>query len=344
MKKASLILVALLLLVGMTVSAEGKWTNWGEGIMYPFYKVGDLDATAGWGPGWVGSVSGAYTEWNLAYDSDDFGYYAVWAFDSGANDNGLTRWAAWYKFGMLKAILGAPRVSDYRPASFIEGNHTGRLIDGNYGGVLQAMPVDGLSLGVALYVADAAPSAGTIDWAQAFGFGASYAIPDVATLYASARLDAEWFNASVNVTALEGIGLMASVAYDWTSGAEGLFALASAKLAAGPVALAIDAGLKTNGGAAFDTMVFGANLNASYPINDKWSVGVMGGYDNGAGLVGGGEGTPGAGVSVFPYVKAAFGDNYVKLGFVYAGGFDAHDSVAAVESVIAIPIMFVYAF
>lgn len=340
MKKASLILVALLLLVGMSVSAEGKWTNWGEGIMYPFYKVGDLDATAGWGPSWVGA-GGAYTEWKLAYDSDDFGYYAVWAFDSGVNNLGLTRWAAWYQFGMVKATLGAPRVSDYRPASFIEGNHTGRMIDGNYGGVLQATPVEGLSLGAALYVPVAFAA---MDWGTAFGFGASYAIPDVATLYASARLDAEWVNASVNVTALEGIGLMASAAYDWTTGEDGLFALASAKLAAGPVNLAIDAGLKTNGGTLFDTMVFGANLDAQYPINDKWVVGVMGGYDNGAGLVGGGEGTPGAGVSVFPYLKALFGDNYVKIGFVYAGGFDAHDSVAAVEAIMAIPIMFVYAF
>lgn len=344
MKKASLILVALLLLVGMSVSAEGKWTNWGEGILYPFYKVGDLDATAGWGPGWVGGVSGAYTEWNLAYSGEDFGYYAVWAFDGSANNLGLTRWAAWYQFGMVKATLGAPRVSDYRPASFIEGNHTGRLIDANYGMVLQAMPVDGLSLGAAMYVPDVAPSAGVMDWGKAFGFGASYALPDVATLYASARLDAEWVNASVNVTALEGIGLMASVAYDFTDGEDGIFGLASVKMAAGPVNLAIDAGLKTNGGTAFDTMVFGANLDVQYPINDKWVVGIMGGYDNGAGLVGGGEGTPGAGVSAFPYLKALFGDNYVKIGFVYAGGFDAHDSVAAVEAIMAIPIMFVYAF
>jgi hypothetical protein len=344
MKKASLILVALLLLVGVSLSAEAKWTNWGEGIMYPLYKVGDADATAGWGPGWNGT--GADQEWEFDYDGDNVGFYARFGF--GGKDIDvlpLLRYAVYFQpFDMLKVTMGAPRISDYRAATFIAGAHTGRVIDGDYGAVVQLMPVEGLSAGAVVYIPSVDPAVGTVDWGQAFGFGASYALPNIATVYGSARLDNEWFNVSVDVTALQGIGLMASFAYDWTAGEEGMYVLASAKAGVGPVNVALDAGLKNNVGTAFDTMAFAADVDAQYGLNDMWTVGAMVGYDNGVGLVGSGENTPGVGFSLFPYVKAGFGDSYLKLGFVYASGYDARDSLAQADAIIAIPIMYVISF
>jgi hypothetical protein len=352
MKKASLILVALLLVVGMSLSAQGKWTNWGEGIMYPIYKVGDADLTAGWGPlGWApaGANAGAnpalYQQWDFAYDGDNFGFLAELEFNGSDFATALHHFGVYFKpFDMLKVTMGAPRISDYKVGTFIEGKHTGRVMDGDYGALVQVMPMDGLSAGVALYVPNSDPSAFTMDWGKAFGFGASYALPDIATVLAQARLDQEWVEGTVDVKALQGIGLMASLKYDWTAGAEGIFALASAKMAAGPVDVALDAGLMTNAGALSDTMAFAGDLNAQYGINMTWALGATVGYDNGVGLVGSGEGTPGNGLSLFPYVKAMFGDSYLKIGFVYAGGFDAHDSVAAEAAVIAVPVLYVISF
>jgi hypothetical protein len=360
MKKVCVILVALLLLVGMSLSAQGKWTNWGEGIMYPFYKVGSADAGAGWGPvDWgtdLGPVTGQYNEWTFAYDGDNIGAYWVLAFDgkefADLLVNPMQRFAIYFNFGsMVKATFGAPRVSDYRPATFIEGNHTGRVDDGDYAGMLQVMPIEGLSAGALLFIPNDPQPWAAPDWGKAFGFGASYVLPNIATLYASARLDNEWVNVSANVTALKDIGLMASFAYDWTDpldpAEEGdwrMFVLASAKMPVGPLKLALDAGLKTELGTAHDTLGFGANLDGQYALNDKWTLGATVGYDNGAGLVGGGEGTPGVGFSVFPYLKAGFGDSYVKLGFVYASGYDAHGSLSQADAVMAIPIMYVISF
>lgn len=352
MKKAALILVALLLLVGVSLSAEGKWTNWGEGIMYPIYKLGSADLTAGWGPvGWAPAGANAaanpslYQQWDFAYDGDNFGFLAELEFNGSDFATALHHFGVYFKpFDMLKITMGAPRISDYKVGTFIEGAHTGRVMDGTYGAIVQLMPVDGLSVGAAVYVPNADPSTFTMDWEKAFGFAASYAIPNIATVLAQARLDQEWVEGTVDVKALQGIGLMASFKYDWTAGEEGIYALASAKGTVGPVNLALDAGLKNNVGTLFDTMAFAADVNAQYAINMTWALGATIGFDNGAGVVGSGEGTPGNGISLFPYVKAMFGDSYLKVGFVYAGGYDARDSLAAADAVIAVPVLYVISF
>jgi len=350
MKKASLILVALLLLVGVSLSAEGKWTNWGEGIMYPLYKVGDADATAGWGPvGWgAGTDAAIYQEWHFAFDGDNFGYEAMLNFNGEDTAVSLHHFNVYFQpFDMLKVTMGAPRINDYRWTSFIEGNDGyGRVNNGTYGAVVQVMPVEGLSVGALVYVPnmDPALATSTVEWDKAFGFGASYSMMNVGTFYAQARLDSEFFNVGVDITALEGVGLGAYFGYDWTDGADSMRVIASAKAGLGPVNLALDAGLQTNQGTAADTLVFGADVDAKYPLSDMWTVGATVGYDNGLGLVGGGAGTPGVGFSLFPYVKAGFGDSSLTLGFIYASGYDAHDSVATADAVIALPIMYVISF
>lgn len=345
MKKASVILVALLLLVGMSVSAQSKWTVWGEGIMYPFYKVGDADAGAGWGPiNWgtdTGSVTGQYNQWTFAYDADNFGYYAVFAFDGkafGAID--LARFAAYYKFGSLvKLTMGAPRIN-YTAFSFIEGNHLGRWNNGSYATALEAFPIEGLSVGAEVIVDNVDPELNLgPDWGKMLGFAASYVLPNIATIYANTRLDQEYFNVSADVTALKDIGIMAGLKYTWTDGASGIFALAGAKMPVGPAKVALEAALQTNAGLSADVFAFGVDVDGQYALNDKWNVGVTVGYDNGVGNVGSGEGTPGAGFSVFPYLKAGFGDSYVKFGFVYASGFD--NDIGVVDATMAIPIMYV---
>jgi hypothetical protein len=345
MKKVSVILVALvLLLASMSLSAEGKWTNWGEGILYPVYSV-DMDgANAGWGPiDWAeaGGETGIYNEFSFGYDGDNFGFSAVWGFD-GKTVGNLTRFGAYYKmFDMLKLTIGAPRIGDYRFTTKIDGAGVTRFIDGAYGMAIQVTPIENLSVGAALYVPDLDPSAGGAAFLtkeKCFGAGASYALPDIATIGAIYNGDKNVVNASVNVTALKNVGIMAGYQLDWTLKdlAHKMYASLSAPV--GPVNLALDGGF----GIAADN-TFAAELDANY-VMGKFALGVTGGYDNGFGLIGSGEGTPGNGLVVFPYVKANFGDSYVKTGFIYAGGYDAHGGVAKAASVMAVPVMYVISF
>jgi hypothetical protein len=342
MKKTLVILVALVLLLGsMSLSAEGKWTNWSEGILYPLYQVGGGGWNAGWGPvDWAaaGGEPGLYNEWVFAYDGDNFGFSAVLAFDGRLLGN-LGRFGVYFKpFDMMKLTMGAPRIDDYRFTTKIDGAGVTRLNDGAYGAVLQLTPIEGLSVGAALYVPNEAPTYGWLVKERCFGAGASYALPDIATLDATYSGDKNVVNASLKVTALQGIGIMAGYEIDWTMAKLKNSVYASISSPVGPVNAALDGKLAM----AADTS-FAGELDVQYPMG-KWTLGVTGGYDNGAGLIGSGEGTPGNGFVVFPYVKAGFGDSYLKCGFVYAGGYAAYGSMAKTDAVMAVPILYVLSF
>jgi len=337
MKKASVILVALVLLfASMSLPAEGKWTNWGEGILYPFYKVGDADAVADWGPdGWAPAGDGGpYNEWAFGYDGENYGFTAVWAFEGKSLDAAsLHRFAAWYKpFDMLKITLGAPRVADYRLATKVEGAGYTRLMNGDYGMALQLMPIEGLSLGAAMYV-DPAPLA--LDLGNNFGLGASYTFPDIAKVVAQFRSDIEEISVGADITALEGIGLVVAYAVNWSLADLAHSAFVSASMGLGPVNLKADAAMTYM--TQFDV---GVVVNGEFAM-DKLALGASIGYDTAAVIVGSGEGTPGAGFSLFPYVKANFAnDSYLKAGFVYASGNDLNGNTA----IMGIPILYVVAF
>jgi len=351
MKKISVILVALLLLLAsMSLSAESKWTLWGEGILYPYYQVGSADATTGWGPAdWAaaGLATGQYSEWGLKWDGDNFGFYGFFVFDGKTLVTapsplalGVGRFGAYYKFfnNMAKLTMGAPRVDDYRFTTKIEGGGVTRLVDGAYAGLLEVYPIEHLSAGVILYIDNVLPFE-TLD-SRDIGACLAYEFPNIAAIRAAWNNDKNLLNATVKVTALKGIDLMAGYEADWTAADLESKVFASGGGAVGPVNLAVDAGLDMIG----DTTSFAAELRAEYALNDMWKIGVLGGYDNGVGLNGSGEGTPANGFAIFPYFKAGFGDSYVKVGFVYAGGYDAHGIKAKTDQVIAIPIMYVVSF
>lgn len=336
MKKVCVILVALLLLVGMSLSAEGKFTMWGEGILYPFYKVGDADATAGWGPdGWAPAGDGGpYNEWHFGYDGDNYGFYSVWAFEGKDLDAApLHRFAAWYQpFDIVKVTLGAPRVADYRLATKVEGAGYTRLMNGDYGMALQLMPFEGLSLGAAMFV-DTVDDA--LDIGNNFGLGASYTFTDIAKVVAQFRSDIEEMSFGADIMALEGIGLVAAYAINWSAADLAHSAFVSASMSLGPVALKADAAMTYM--TEFDV---GVVLNGEFAL-DKLALGASIGYDTAAVIVGSGEGTPGAGFSLFPYVKANFAnDSYLKVGFVYASG----NATTADTAIMGIPILYVVAF
>jgi hypothetical protein len=335
MKKVCVILVGLLLLVSMSLSAEGKFTMWGEGILYPFYKVGDAEATAGWGPdGWAVGDGGPYNEWHFGYDGENYGFYSVWAFEGkNLSDAYLHRFAAWYQpFDIVKVTLGAPRIADYRLATKVEGAGYTRLMNGDYGMTLQLMPLEGLSLGATMFV-DTVNDA--LDIGNNFGLGASYTFTDIAKVVAQYRSDIEEISVGADIMALEGIGLVVAYAANWSLPDLAHSAFVSASMGLGPVNLKADAAITYM--TDFD---FGAVVNGEFAM-DKIVLGASIGYDTAAVIVGSGEGTPGYGFSLFPYVKANFAnDSYLKVGFVFASGNDSNGNVAEM----GIPILYVVAF
>jgi len=235
---------------------------------------------------------------------------------------------------MLKITLGAPRVADYRLATKVEGFGYTRLMNGDYGMALQVMPIEGLSFGAAMFVDPlAVPVA--LDIVNNFGLGASYTFTDIAKVVAQYRADIKEISVGVDIMALEGIGLVVGYAANWSAVDLAHSAFLSASIGLGPVALKADTAVVYM--TDFD---FGAVLNGEFAI-DKLALGASIGYDTATVIVGSGEGTPGFGFSLFPYVKANFdNDSYLKVGFVFASGNGSNGNVAEM----GVPILYVVAF
>jgi len=346
MKKASVFLVALVLIVASAPlfadGAAAKWTNWGEGIVYPYFATGTAAANNGWGPNWDGAAQpGADQEWTWAYDGNNYGYAMTTEFGGGhAFAPAISWWQAYYKFfDMLKVTFGQPNMRDYRLTSKIEGFGYNAIFNwGDQTGLaVQLTPVAGLSLAAALYVpmVDVTKNTAALDFVNAFGVAGSYAIPDMATIAFDYRADKKQLSVGANVTAVKDIGIVIEYQADFSNSAQLVnSAFASVSAAFAPVNVAVDAGIKSGA-----TLAYSAELDLQYAMG-MWVLGATAGYDTGTGINGSGTGVPGSGVTVYPYVKANFdnGSN-VKIGFIYASG-----SGTSPVAQMGLPILYTIAF
>jgi hypothetical protein len=344
MKKASVILFALVMLAAsIPLFADGapvaKWTNWSEGIIYPYYQVGSAAASNGVGPNWAGT--GSYQSWALGYDGNNYGYSSIFEFgDAAFAVANLSWYQAYYKmFDMVKLTFGKPNIRDYRLTDKINGNGYNALFNwgDQHGLAVQVTPVAGLSVALGLYVPNVA--AGTnlaaLDYANNFGAAFSYAIPDMATIAVDYRGDLKQVSVGANITAVKDIGVVVSYQADFSNSAQLVSkAFVSASAAFAPVTVAADFAMKYA-----TALNFAVEADVQYAMA-PWTIGVTVGYDDGLAWVGSGMGLPGDGLSFFPYVAAGFDNgSSVKIGFVYAAG-----SGASPVATMGLPILYTFAW
>jgi len=373
MKKAWIFLIALALLAfSMPIFADapaaGSFHAWNQGNFYPVFVWGSNSATSGWGPSWD-NVKSIDQEWTFSYDGNNYGFNATFEFggDNFANTGNpataapsISWFATYYKFGdLVKVTLGKPRFNDYTDFSVIEGQNFKRFGDSDFMGIFQVFPTPGLTLAAALYTPDVGAVANAMagvsgDYGNNFGVAASYAAPNLASvkvLYRASEATlggaaTKLVSGSVNVSAMKGLTAEAGVQADisnssntvlmaWLSGGTTMFA---------PLTVNADLALK-NSSSPSQTAYF-AEIQGEYVVMAPWSLGVQLGYDGGSatgvkvGWYGGGSGDW-TGLQIWPYVKAAFDNgSSLKVGFVYASA----DSAGASNAVIAVPIIYVWAF
>jgi hypothetical protein len=362
MRKAwLLLLVVALTAVGVSAFADGAWTAWNQGNFYPYISFDSNTGFAGWGPNYDAN-GGIDQEWTFAYSGKNYGFNMTTEFGNtataGQTFGGISWFGTWYKFAdVVKVTLGMPRIGDYQQFTVIEGANWSRFGDSNWGGYVQITPMAGLSIGAVMYVPGysatlMAPKAGVGASGNGAGVALQYALPDLVTLQAQFKaIDfSKAIQVGANVTALKGMTLLGAVNVDFSDSSNTIFGvLLSGKTAFDPISLAADVKLVSNPKAA-KTFAYGAEVQAEYAMG-MYSLGAQIGYDLATGLFNGNVGDWG-GFELWPYVKANFDNgSYFKVGFLYSSGMGTDSGFAtwngittAQKSVIAIPIVYVWAF
>jgi hypothetical protein len=147
------------------------------------------------------------------------------------------------------------------------------------------------------------------------------------------------------------MSLNGAVNLDFSDSSNTIFGvLLSAKTAMDPMTFAVDVKLIDNPKFPKNAFVYAAELQGEYAMG-MYSLGAQIGYDSGTGLFNGNVGDWG-GFELWPYVKANFDNgSFFKIGFLYASGMGTDNGfatwngiTAAQKAVIAIPIVYVWAF
>jgi len=285
---------------------------------------------------------------------------------------------------LVKVTIGRPRFNDYTEFSQIEGNNWKRFGDSDYMAILQVFPTAGASIAAALYVpyvtADAAAVAGSLsgstlkpDYADNFGLAASYAVPNLVTVKLMGRVseqgagitnnNSEYISGAFNIAAVKDVVVNGAVQANLSNSSNTVisaFVSGSAAMFA-PLTLAADLAIVEQSASqpsnAVPQTAIVIELNAEYVVAAPFSIGAIVGYDGGAGWFNqqiGNYETDNAwnGLEIFPYVKANFDNgSSLKIGVVYTSGGIAGTAAPvqgqtnnASQSVLAIPIIYVWAF
>ena len=317
MKKALVVLLALVLGAGLLFAADAKWGAWIEGDIVLYDDAGNAYI----GPNWVGD--GPYNTISLSYSEDNFGFAMTNEFraDQWADDTidftlqeftsvGLRDITGWYKLfnGMVKLTAGKIRTRAYEPTSNVEGTAVvTRLFNAQWGALVQIEPVKGLSVGVgAQYPVGAAAA----DYANKIVFGASYDIENMAKISATYSLVTDQMSASVEVKAIKGLPILAQFMYNTTT--SDIKGLLSTSYGMDKLSFALDAEIIS--AAAFD---FGVEANVGYALSDMYKVGVTASYATSGGAFFTDLGT---GVGVYPWVNVTVGGGSLNLGFALSTG------------------------
>jgi len=375
------VVLALVALVGTAAFADGKFTAWNYGLAFLYAQVGSGPASAGWGPNFDGvagkSSSGPDNEWTFGYDGKGYGFSGSFEFSLTATTGGQPGlgigntawqwWGAYFKpFGdVLKVTLGAPRI-DYVQWTYLEGfGAYTRFINTDLSATAEIKPIAGLTVGLSEFIpwdglnGTDLGNMGTgqkMDFGNNFGLLGSYTMENLGTLTAQYKrqdsapvaqtLTSTEFGLGVAITAVKdlsvnvGFGARAATA---TGINNYLMTVdASAKYTMSPAWVAVDAAYKQ----------VNTSLNSfAVEAGGEYDVGMLGvgaqiGYDDGNGVALIGELASGswAGFEIQPYVAANFDNgSYIRIGIVYASGAGPTGSAQS-NSVIAIPITYLWAF
>ena len=209
MKKALVVLLALVLGAGLLFAADAKWGAWIEGDVVLYNDAGQAGIT----PSWVGA--GPYNTLSLSYSEDNFGFAMTDEFAADSWGVALRDIKGWYKLfdGMLKVSAGKLRTRrlSRRPASSKAANVVTRTLNAEWGALLQLTPVEGLSVGVGAQFPVPIAAA---DYANNMVFGVSYDLKDIAKVYLNYRLINDQLGASVEVKAIKGLPILLGFAYN----------------------------------------------------------------------------------------------------------------------------------
>jgi hypothetical protein len=290
--------------------------------------------------------------------------------------NSSWQWfGAYFKpFGdAVKITLGAPRI-DYVQWTYIEGYGAySRFVSNDLAVAAEIKPMGGLTIGLADFLpANIVPGSLTLgnlgsgtnfDILSNFGVLLSYSMDNLGTLTAQYKVqnatgnpnttrDSSNVGVGLNISAIQNIGINAGFNYDFVNSLMKVSASAKASLA--PILIEADVAFAQSNvetADALKTVVpafgsFGAEALVEYDMGTM-GIGAQIGYDDGQGVGLLGESASAAwnGFEVYPYAVANFDNgSSIKIGFVYASGVAATANAAAGQSLIAIPITYVWAF
>jgi hypothetical protein len=311
MKRALVVLLALVMGAGLVFAADQAPAKWGaylEGNFVFWNQDGQVAATD-----W-------YTAYTLSYAESVFGFTAT--MEPAQTDFAIS-WRnvqGWYKLfdGMLKVTLGKDRIGDYRATTFIEGGGAyTRFANAEWGVAVQAYPVEGLSAGLFVKFPTVLTDQ---DYVNMLGVGVSYAVAKVATINAlfrtmdsgvSPALKENELGLSATINAIEGLALMVGYGvslYDVNDPSHNI--LVSAKFTdLENWTFMLDGNLTYQVAPAG----YAVELEADYAINPAWTAGVNLEYgNNGYGPL------ADTGFYVYPWIQANIGTAHtLKLGFTF---------------------------
>jgi len=328
MKRVLVVMLALVMGAGLLFAADqapSKWSAYVEGWLI----FADQSGNVGIGPSWasdsaaaaipdIGSEVGQFTDLTFSYAEPTMGFSFVDEFNSndfGDPTKGLRNMSGWFSMfnGMAKVTAGLVRDASYRPASYVEGAAAfTRLGNAEWGMLLQLFPVKGLSIGSFAKFPQAMTAA---DYANMFGFGVSYDVPNFGTAYASYRMQdagtqTDEIGIALKLTAVKALPVLVAYNLDLQSGTIAAYhsVILSTTYTAGALSASVDAKFQYQ--TAFD---YAVEAVPAYALNPTWSVGANLGYSS-AGISYFTDG--GAGLLLYPWVKINVGSaSSLKLGF-----------------------------
>jgi len=315
MKRALVVLLALVMGAGLVFAADQAPAKWGA-YLEGYFTFWNQDGQA--------ALTNTYHAFTLSYSEPVFGFTATMepaATDFAAAWRNVQGWYSLFD-GMLKVTLGKDRISDYRSTTYEDGgNAYTRWANAEWGAAFQVMPVKGLSVGAFVKFPTALAAQ---DYANNLAFGASYAIPDLATINVVFRtmdsaittpvVDTKENELGVGVTINAIKGLPISLGYGLS-----LYAasdprsniLLSTKYSMDALTLLFDANVLLWTAEAND-FGYAFDLVATYALNKMFTAGVQLEYGN----KGYADMNSGGGFFVWPWIQANVGSAHtMRLGF-----------------------------
>jgi hypothetical protein len=346
MKRALVVLLALVMGAGLLFAADQAPPKWGY-YMEGWANLYDQDGNAFLGPNWTtDAATGQYNNLSFSYAEPTMGLSFLVEFDSNAAwSNNIRNLSGWMQvLPILKVTAGRVRDGSYRPTSYVEGTSVvTRILNAEWGLLLQLMPVKGLSVGAAVKFPEVATPQ---DYVDNIGLGVSYDVANIGMFYLNWRsmdsgvspaLKENEFGAAAKISAIKALPLYLSFAMSLYDVNDPMIAvLFSTKYVMGDLSVLLDAKFQYQSGAATEFQ-YGNELSVQYAMK-PYTLGLNVGYGNMAFATGANLG----GLFVYPWASMAVGSaSSLKLGFIL--DTDGDDAGADVLKW-SIPLRYIFSF